>query len=756
MLTESMLDKRELPILQQSCSIPFSSPGLSAGNLVVLLFLLIAACRVVNDDTSLGVPAVAAAAESPFYEVDSLLQNGAQDQAVRVLMRMNPSEYGRKDILWRLVGAYNGRGMTTRCIAVLDSLQGNGWGDLTGWKISVLDLSREQEQAAELVSPGNVLLTGWLYRDNPEDMPSLSSLPVPTHLGERAARLLLAPDGISAGQLQLAASDVRYLPVTIGQRVFVELEATYSSSGSWWPDALKSFDPSGNSDSTIRLQALRAKFQGTGDYSYWHGLIGSSAENTAAMVIASRWPDMVDWEVADVLFACGYGHLAATVADSRNDPSFSSGIQMALLRSASSRYTELEALCASIPSDASVELRARAALFNARSLRARRQNTAAYRAYYRFAQEFPFHFTAREASYLAGKYFDSEQNWAEAGDAYLASLRAVGAWDGDARGHWRGGFCLYMSGRGSVGDSLWQAGCVQFPYSHWADEMLFWRARYAEREGNGGSRIELLQSVARDHPWEFYGMLAAERLGMQDDLHFSVVSPVIRDDRILSMAAELFSLGYGTAAVEMLFAGRVGDPGIRAVALGILGEHGRAIAAMRSIDTEYRDTHRGILPDSLLGWYFPAPYLELVNAVTDTMTLDASYVEGIMREESYFNRFVISSAGAAGLIQLMPGTAGDVARWNGLPRLSSEEFFHPEHSVLYGSLYINSQARRYDHPALFLAAYNAGPGNASRWVDMHGFDCRDQELYIEQITYRETRMYAKKVQRSAWIYGRIR
>ena len=719
----------------------------------ILLMLLFVACRVVNDDTSFIEPPVAAV--SPFFEVDSLLQNGKQDQAIRVLRGMNPGEYGQADMLWRFVGACNSRGMTTRCIGLLDSLEMSGWGDLTGWKISVYDLSRELEMAVELVSPDDALLLGWLFRDSLEGVRVASSLPVPTHLGERAARLLLAPAGITPGQIQLAASDVRFLPATIGPRVAEELETTYTSSGVWWNDALKSFDPSGESDSSIRLSALRAKFQGVGDYSYWNGLLGTSAENTAAMVIASRWPEMVDWAVADVLIGCGSSRTVSSIAESRNDSSFSTGIQMALLRN-SARYSELEALCSSISSDASVELRARAALFNARSLRARRQNTAAYRAYYRFAQEFPFHPTAREASYLAGKYFDSEQNWGEAADAYLASLRAVGAWDGDSRGHWRGGFCLYMNGRGTIGDSLWQAGVSRFPYSHWADEMLFWRARFAGRQNDWDSQDELLRQVAASHPWEFYGMLAAERLGIPDNLHFTVVSPVIRNNETLSQAAELFSKGYGTAGVEMLFAGSEGDKGINAVALGILGEQGRAIASMRSMDTEYRDTHSGILPDSLLGWYFPAPYVELVCAVTDTMTLDHSYVEGIMREESYFNRFVISSAGAAGLIQLMPGTAGDVARWNGLPRLSPEEFFNPGNSILYGSLYINSQARRYDHPALFLAAYNAGPGNASRWVDMHGFDSTDQELYIEQITYRETRMYAKKVQRSAWIYGRIR
>ncbi len=719
----------------------------------IVLLLLLVACRVVNDETSFREPEVTTV--SPFFEVDSLLQNGRQDQAIRVLRQMNPGEFGQEDLLWRFIGACNSRGMTSRCISLLDSLERNGWGDLTGWKISLYDLSREQEKAVELISPDDILLRGWLFRDSLSAMNNLSSLPVPTHLGERAARLLLAPDGITPGQVQLAASDVRYLPSTIGSRVAAELETSHTSSGIWWTDALKSFDPSGESDSAIRLTALRTKFQGVGDYSYWNELIGTSAEHTAAAVIASRWPEMVDWAVADVLIDCGSSRTVSSIAESRNDSSFSTGIQMSLLRN-SGRYSELESLCSSVQSDASVELRARAALFNARSLRARRQNTAAYRAYYRFAQEFPFHPTAREASYLAGKYFDSEQNWGEAADAYLASLRASGAWDGDSRGHWRGGFCLYMNGRGALGDSLWQAGVSEFPYSHWADEMLFWRARFAGRQNDTDLQDELLREVAASHPWEFYGMLAAERLGAEDDLHFTVVSPVIRNDGTLSLAADLFSQGYGTAAVEMLFSGSEGDRGTNAVALGILGEQGRAIASMRSMDTEYRETYSGILPDSLLGWYFPAPYREMVYAVTDTMTLDHSYVEGIMREESYFNRFVISSAGAAGLIQLMPGTAGDVARWNGLPRLSPEEFFNPGNSILYGSLYINSQARRYDHPALFLAAYNAGPGNASRWVDMHGFDSTDQELYIEQITYRETRMYAKKVQRSAWIYGRIR
>ena len=125
-------------------------------------------------------------------------------------------------------------------------------------------------------------------------------------------------------------------------------------------------------------------------------------------------------------------------------------------------------------------------------------------------------------------------------------------------------------------------------------------------------------------------------------------------------------------------------------------------------------------------------------------------------DRSYFDRLVISRAGARGAIQLMPGTAYDVSRWYGLPRLEEDEFFDPVISVPYGALYIDRQRSRFNNDIpLFLAAYNAGPENSARWVNMHGWNPGDPELYIEQITYRETRMYVKKVLRSAWIYERL-
>jgi soluble lytic murein transglycosylase len=283
--------------------------------------------------------------------------------------------------------------------------------------------------------------------------------------------------------------------------------------------------------------------------------------------------------------------------------------------------------------------------------------------------------------------------------------------------------------------------------------MLFWRARYAARNGRASESRELLEQVAREHPWEFYGLLAGRRLGLPAQGHGRPLETSVTATPEGRLAVELMESGYGAALPSMLRDGATGDEMVRARLLSLLGETRAAMTLMRRIDTGLRDSGRGMLPEGMLPFYFPDPYGDLARLTASGLSLTPQVLQGIMREESYFDRWVVSWAGARGLIQLMPGTAGDVARWYGLPRLSEEEFYVPENSIRYGALYINRQYESFQgQEPLYLAAYNAGPGNAGRWIDMHGWDPGDPELYIEQITYRETRMYVKKVMRSAWIY----
>ena len=721
-------------------------------------------CRRLSDEAGVTVPEVVPLPTSDLTEVDSLLMLGRPGPARALLLdRLGRGEIPLEEALVRLVGSYHCRGEEDEALELLDSLESEGFGPLRGWKVSVLDMARRGGEALAYVPGDRPLLRLWLMREMPDSarMAGVTVLPAPKNLVERAVRVGLVPPGcLNRRQLALAAEDAVLLPSLL-DRVLDELEKRLHRSGDDWEQVFASARPEGGRADLLRVRRIVASDGSTAEL---EGMLDAEGEAAAiaAEELLRRRPEVWgrSWRIGDLLAENGRRELAADMALPGNrGGEFSAGLRMALLR-ADGRHTRLLALCDSVLSTdgATSDLRARAILYRARAHRAGNRGDAAYREYRRLARLHPEHPTSREAAYLAGKYFDSEQEWAEAADAYLASLRSAGVWEGDSRAHWRGGFCLYMSGSGSRGDSLWRAGAESYPRSYWRDEMLFWRARYAARSGRAGDSRRLLEQVAEEHPWEFYGMLARKRLGMPVGLPRSPAATQVVSTPEGRMAVELMEGGYGAALREVLRDGSFGDPMRRARILSLLGETRAAMRLMRRIDTDLREAGTGMLPDSMLPFYFPDPYGDLAAEVAADLSLSPSILQGIMREESYFDRWVVSWAGARGLIQLMPGTAGDVARWYGLPALSEEEFYIPENSVLYGAVYINRQYEAFDGlEPLYLAAYNAGPGNARRWVDMHGWDQDDPELYIEQITYRETRMYVKKVLRSAWTYhGRDR
>ncbi|BFN26465.1 soluble lytic murein transglycosylase precursor [Pseudomonas sp. SCT] len=124
-------------------------------------------------------------------------------------------------------------------------------------------------------------------------------------------------------------------------------------------------------------------------------------------------------------------------------------------------------------------------------------------------------------------------------------------------------------------------------------------------------------------------------------------------------------------------------------------------------------------------------------------------VDSVIKHESSGNVAAVSPKGARGLMQLMPGTARDMAAELGLPfdeaRLTSDA----EYNKRLGSAYLNKMLERYDgHQALALAAYNAGPGKVDEWLKNHGDPRRgeiDAASWIHKIPYQETRDYTRNI-----------
>jgi soluble lytic murein transglycosylase-like protein len=718
--------------------------------------VLLLSCRMVSQSEGRGI--TVAGSGSPFDAADSLILRGETRAAVgRLLILLQMSPGYRDGVLWRLFGIYHGCGMEIRGAELLDSLEGEGYGPLTGWRISLLDMGRETDRALQLAGD-DVLLRLWLQRDLADSAALREGmiLPRPGDVAERFVRVMYAKEGgLSREQIALAVEDAEFLP-GLRARLAEELAVKCAMAGTWWEDLAYKLFPSDSPESR-RLVVLRMRRTGEWDPAVLSRALSDGGESAAeaARLLLRADPDVYgrSWRVIDVLADAEQVETVDSLIRESPDRVFCAGARMAVLR-AREEYDSLVALCRSVDPAFPESLLSRAALFEARALRSLRVRPDAYLAYLDFAIRFPQHPTAREAAYLAGVYFDGEQDWPMAARAYLTSLGCSGTWGGDSRAYWRGGFSLYMSGSGRRADSLWREGAERYPFDYWRDEMLFWRARYARRNGSGEEGERLLRQAAREHPWEFYGMLAARRLGEDTWRMGRLTATEVSADAISRLAVKMTSEGYGSLASEMLFEGTLGGISQRARMLSLMGEHRSALTLLRSMDSGLRESGRGIMPDSLLPYYFPLPYKSLIKTVSAGLRLEAADIAGIVREESYFNRWVVSWAGATGLIQLMPGTAYDIARWNGLPQLSEDDFYVPYNSLLYGSLYIERQLRAFEgQPPLYLAAYNAGPGNASRWMNGHGWDPSDPELFIEQITYRETRIYVKKVLRSVWIYG---
>ena len=146
------------------------------------------------------------------------------------------------------------------------------------------------------------------------------------------------------------------------------------------------------------------------------------------------------------------------------------------------------------------------------------------------------------------------------------------------------------------------------------------------------------------------------------------------------------------------------------------------------------------------------PVVDLGN----TGSIERALALAVSRQESAFNSAAVSPSGALGLMQLMPGTAREVAGKVGVPFIQDKLTRDPAYNVALGSQYLADMLKRFGGSyELALAAYNAGPGRVSRWLDSIG-DPRagkiDMVDWIEMIPIRETRNYVQRIMEGVGVY----
>ncbi|MBM3394170.1 MAG: lytic transglycosylase domain-containing protein [Betaproteobacteria bacterium] len=278
----------------------------------------------------------------------------------------------------------------------------------------------------------------------------------------------------------------------------------------------------------------------------------------------------------------------------------------------------------------------------------------------------------------------------------------------------------------------------------------YWRARALRQAGKTTEANLLLAPLANET--SFYGQLAAEDLGTslsQTPTPIAVLDAeveTIAQHPGLRRALKLYELDMRTEAVQewRWNIRRLDDRQLLAAA------HLARRAGWwdRTIDTAERTRQSH---DMLLR--YPLPFREVFNAHSTRNGVDEAWVYGLVRQESRFITKVRSSAGAMGLMQLMPATASQVARRAGMGRLDRTDITTVETNVTLGTLHLRELMDLVENkPLMASAAYNAGLSRVRAWQPAERME---GVVFAESIPFSETRDYVKKVLGNTMHYARI-
>ncbi|MGQ2930905.1 MAG: transglycosylase SLT domain-containing protein [Sphingopyxis sp.] len=327
----------------------------------------------------------------------------------------------------------------------------------------------------------------------------------------------------------------------------------------------------------------------------------------------------------------------------------------------------------------------------------------------------------------------------------LACTANGGAWA--TQGAWVQGLAAWRLHDYRTALAAFDRVAREAPDSELRAAAYYWAARAAMAAGEPAAVQPRLRSAATNEE-TFYGLLAAETLGQPSN------NPTVRADRSAWRALEEQSNVRAAIAFAEIGEDKYAGDLIRHQArIGNAEQHERLIGiagALSLPETQLYLAHNTPQGRKLAAaTRYPQPKWEPNGG----WRVDPALVFAHTLQESRFQRTAVSGAGAMGLMQVRPGTARDLARWNG-DASGPGDLKTPAVNMDFGQRYLEYLSRDGSTGGQLpkvIAAYNAGPAPIARWQT----EVRDQGdplLYIESIPYWETRGYVGIVLRNYWMY----
>lgn len=269
----------------------------------------------------------------------------------------------------------------------------------------------------------------------------------------------------------------------------------------------------------------------------------------------------------------------------------------------------------------------------------------------------------------------------------------------------------------------------------------YWKARALEAQGLSQPASTIYEKLAKTR--NYYGFLASIKLKkplqFENEPPVADIKPLKPYQPILELIRELYD------SKQQLTASRL----VNDFVLELSKKERSALAFWLAADLKwvgkslYISNSDELLHDQLI-LRFPLAHRPIIQQNAKQYNIPEPFIFAIIRQESTFRENVVSTAGALGLMQVMPNTAKMVAKKAGITYKNKKQLFIVPKNIRMGTAYLQQLSEQFkNHPVLMAAAYNAGPRQVKRWHKAHTSEPVD--IWIETLPWHETRNYLKNV-----------
>ncbi len=386
----------------------------------------------------------------------------------------------------------------------------------------------------------------------------------------------------------------------------------------------------------------------------------------------------------------------------------------------------------------------------------------------RCASEFPGDRRSADCLYLLGVDYANGKMFDESVDVLSGLVGDYPYYDGLPDALWRLGWAQFMNGDYDGAEKTFKKVYERYPSTSAAAPAIYWRARALVDARRDEEASDLFGELSGGYQLSYYGLLSNSpgRPIKMDGTSGNALKPDVRlsggqhSGDAIRRAYELGIQGMRGFGVRELrkaegrYSSRPGSLDELAAAYYGLDEYRRPLDLASHLYRTRMDTGRSPIPKDMMRLIFPTGYWDYIEKEAETFGVNPYLVASLVREESHFDPGARSSAGAVGLMQLMPETAAMVCRRLGRPEPTDEGLRQADYNLPLGVCHLAYLLEKHDgRLAYALAEYNAGPTALTRWKNRWP-DVSD-DVFVENISYPETRNYVKRVLRNYYVYREL-